>query len=136
MISNLDSEDSSLKTQQLEISFATSNEDKRLLIHKNYLFRCNKTTVSQKYWMCSERGCDGYIHTSVTDELLSISGDHNHSANPDQIEVKLLRDKMKERILAETTPITKIYDEEIVKANLSKEAIAILPTIVQYRMYH
>ncbi|CAF4091569.1 unnamed protein product, partial [Rotaria sordida] len=75
--------------------------------------------------MCSERGCGVYIHTSVTDELLSISGDHNHSANPDQIEVKLLRDKMKERILAETTSITKIYDEEIAKANLSKSATAI-----------
>ncbi|CAF3906972.1 unnamed protein product, partial [Rotaria sp. Silwood1] len=83
--------------------------------------------------MCSERECGVYIHTSVTDELLSISGDHNHSANPDQIEVKLLRDKMKERILAETMSITKIYDEEIVKANLSKAATAIIPTVVEYR---
>ncbi|CAF5086664.1 unnamed protein product, partial [Rotaria sp. Silwood1] len=111
----LDSEDGSLKTQQLEISFATSNK------------------ASKKYWMCSERECGVYIHTSVTDELLSISGDHNHSANPDQIEVKLLRDKMKERILAETMSITKIYDEEIVKANLSKAATAIIPTVVEYR---
>ncbi|CAF4668553.1 unnamed protein product, partial [Rotaria socialis] len=40
---------------------------------------------------------------------------------------------MKERILTETTPITKIYDEEIVKAKLSKAAAAILPTVIEYR---
>ncbi|CAF4990064.1 unnamed protein product, partial [Rotaria socialis] len=37
------------------------------------------------------------------------------------------------RILTETTPITKIYDEEIVKAKLSKAAAVILPTVIEYR---
>ncbi|CAF5140286.1 unnamed protein product, partial [Rotaria socialis] len=39
---------------------------------------------------------------------------------------------MKQRILTETTPITKIYDEEIVKAKLSKAAAVILPTVIEY----
>ena len=43
---------------------------------------------------------------------------------------------MKERILLETTSITKIYDEETAKANLSKCATAILATVIEYRMYH
>ncbi|CAF1038152.1 unnamed protein product [Rotaria sp. Silwood1] len=43
---------------------------------------------------------------------------------------------MKERILAETTSITKIYDEEIVKANVSKGATAIIPTIVDDQQLH
>ncbi|CAF1058659.1 unnamed protein product [Rotaria sordida] len=81
--------------------------------------------------MCTEHSCGVYIHTSLTKELICVSGNHNHPANPDQLEAKLLRDKMKERILAETTPITKIYDEEIVKANLSKGATAILPMRTQ-----
>ena len=42
---------------------------------------------------------------------------------------------MKERLLAETTSITKIYDEEVVKANLSKSATAIMPTVVEYSVY-
>ncbi|CAM4845439.1 unnamed protein product, partial [Rotaria magnacalcarata] len=71
--------------------------------------------------------------TPTTDELICINGNHNHSANPDQLETKLLRDKMKERILSEKTSITKIYDEEIAKANLSKGAAAILPTVIEYR---
>ncbi|CAF4447358.1 unnamed protein product [Rotaria magnacalcarata] len=40
---------------------------------------------------------------------------------------------MKERILVETTSITKIYDEEIVKANISKGATALIPTVVEFR---
>ncbi|CAM2727064.1 unnamed protein product [Rotaria socialis] len=60
------------------------------------------------------------------------NSNHNHSASPDQLEAKLLRDKMKKRILAETTPITKIYDEKIVKTKLSKVA-AILPAVIEYR---
>ena len=135
MISNITSENSSFNIQTLEISFATSNKGNPLIICDNYLFRCNKTTISKKYWICTEKDCCVYIHTNVNKELISVSGNHNHSANPDQLEAKILRDKMKERILAETTPITKIYDEEIVKAKLSKASAAILPTVIEYRMY-
>ncbi|CAF3570067.1 unnamed protein product [Rotaria sp. Silwood1] len=65
--------------------------------------------------------------------MICINGDHNHPFNPDQLEAKLLRDKMKERIISETTSITRIYDEEVAKANLSKGAVAVLPTVVEYR---
>ncbi|CAF1113910.1 unnamed protein product [Rotaria magnacalcarata] len=133
MISNSTPEKCSLNNLQCEITFSISNKGKRLLIFKNYVFRCNKTTKSKIYWMCGESECGVYIHTNTTDELICINGNHNHSANPDQLEAKLLRDKMKERILSETTSITKIYDEEIAKANLSKGAAAILPTVIEYR---
>ncbi|CAF4413605.1 unnamed protein product, partial [Rotaria magnacalcarata] len=83
--------------------------------------------------MCSESECGVYIHTNTTNELICINGNHNYSADPDQLETKLLRDKMKERILSETASITKIYDEEIAKANLSKGAAAILPIVIEYR---
>ncbi len=136
MASTPGSENSSSKTKQSEISFATSNKGKPLLIYEKYLFRCNKTTAGKKYWVCLEPECGVYIHTTVTDELIYINHDHGHSVNPDQMEAKVLRDKMKERILAETTSITKIYDEEIVKANLSKGATAIIPTVIEYSMYH
>ncbi len=48
MASTPDSENSSCKTKQSEISFATSNKGKPLLIYENYLFRCNKTTAKTK----------------------------------------------------------------------------------------
>ncbi|CAF3653882.1 unnamed protein product [Rotaria socialis] len=133
MISNDPSEDNSLINPRVEISFAVSNKGNPLIICDNYQFRCNKTTFSKKYWKCIERSCGTYIHTTLTNELLCMNGIHNHSSDPDQIEAKVLRDKMKERILSETTPITRIYDEEIAKAKLTKGAVAILPTITEYR---
>jgi hypothetical protein len=136
MTTKSDSENCSSETHQSAISFTKSNKGKPIIIHENHLFKCNKTTASKKYWLCVEKECGVYIHISVTNELICITGGHNHSVNPDQLATKLLRDKMKERILAETTSITKIYDEEIVKANLCKGATAIMPTIVEYRMRH
>ncbi|CAF4457792.1 unnamed protein product [Rotaria sp. Silwood2] len=40
---------------------------------------------------------------------------------------------MKQRILSETTSLTKIYDEEVKKASLSPEAAATLPTVIEFR---
>ena len=85
MISNITPDDSSFKTQQPAISFAISNKCKPLIVYDNYFFRCNKTTISKKYWICTENGCCVYIHTSVNNELICIRGNHNHSANPDQL---------------------------------------------------
>jgi hypothetical protein len=106
MITNSADENGSSKHQEFKISFATSNKGKPLLIHENHLFKCNKITSIKKYWLCMERECGVYIHTSITDEFLCITRGHNHLSNPDQLAAKLLRDKMKERILAETTSIT------------------------------
>lgn len=126
------SENSSMMHQQSNLLFATSNKGKTILIHNNYFFNLNKSTASKKYWICSTKACGVYIHTTINDEFLCIKGNHNHNANPDEVVVKLVRDKMKERILAETTSITKIYDEEIVKANISRGAAALIPTVVEY----
>ncbi|CAF4570128.1 unnamed protein product, partial [Rotaria sp. Silwood2] len=126
-------EDTLLKSEKVEISFVTSNKGNPLILCDNYLFRCNKTTARKKYWMCTEKGCSVYVHTTLNKELICLNGVHNHLSSPEQLEAKLLRDKMKERILTETISITKIYDEEIVKAKLSKAAAAILPTVIEYR---
>ncbi len=107
-----------------------------MIIYENYLFKLNRETESKKYWLCNKRGCGIHLHTSLNNEMICITGKHKYDANPDQITTKLLRDKMKERILDETTSITKIYDEEIARANLSKAAASIMPTILQYRTYH
>ncbi|CAF4422128.1 unnamed protein product [Rotaria magnacalcarata] len=133
MATNFDSENSSCKTQHSDISFSISNKGKQLLIYENYVFKCNKATANKKYWLCGEQECSVYIHTTVANEMICIKGDHNHPSNPDQLEAKLVRDKMKERIISETTSITKIYDEEVTKANLSKGAAVVLPTVVEYR---
>ena len=124
-----------LSTMHPTISFLTTNKGKPLLILDQYMFKCNKTTSWKKYWICCEVDCDIYVHTDLKDQFISISGDHDHVAQPDVLETKVLREKMKNRILSETTSITKIYDEELTKAQLSDEVAAEFPTIHEYRTY-
>jgi hypothetical protein len=118
-----------------KISFVTSNKGKPLLSFGHYLFKCNKSTDAKRYWVCIERQCGVFIHTNLNDEFLLASGDHNHVAGPDMLETRVLREKMKNRIINETTSITKIYDEEISKAYLSESTAALFPTVVEFRMY-
>ena len=135
MDASIDSSETSNESLRCGLEFTLSNKGKPQLIHKGYLFKCNKTTDKKKYWLCIESRCGVSLHTTLKDVFLVINGIHKHVENPDDLQVKILRSKMKERILLETTPITKIYDEEICKANLSHGAAAIIPTVVEFRMY-
>lgn len=121
-------------TVENSISFLTSNKGKPLLIYNEYVFKCNKTGSTKKYWICSETGCSVFLHTTLEDRFVSIKGEHDHMNHSDMLESKMLKQKMKDRILAETTSITKIYDEEISKAQLLDEDVAQFPTVVEYRM--
>ena len=118
-----------------KISFVTSNKGKPLLCFGHHLFKCNKTTETKRYWVCIERQCGVFIHTNLNDEFLLVSGDHNHVAGPDTSEMRALQEKMKNRIINETTSITKIYDEEIATACPAESTAATFPTVVEYRMY-
>ena len=106
-----------------------------MLLLNQFMFKCNKTTPVKKYWVCSEQGCGVSVHTTLNGELLLTTGDHEHFARPDILETKVLREKMKNRILNETTSITKIYDDEISNASLSDEGTALFPTVAEYREY-
>lgn len=135
MDTSTDSNETSNASSSPDLEFTLSNKGKPQLIYKGYVFKCNKTTDKKKYWVCTESGCGVSLHTTLKDVFLVTNGIHNHAENPDNLQVKILRGKMKERILLETTPISRIYDEEICKANLSHGAAAILPTVVEFRMY-
>ncbi|CAF4486644.1 unnamed protein product, partial [Rotaria magnacalcarata] len=52
----------------------------------------------------------------------------SHLPENEKIEVREVREKLKQRAINETTPIPRIYDEECAKAMLSTTAIAILPS--------
>lgn len=117
------------------ISFLTTNKGKPLLVLNQYTFKCNKIKITKKYWICTDSNCNVYVHTNLENEFFLVTGDHNHITDPNIFEIKSLKDKMKNRILSETTSITKIYDEEVTKASLTDEAVAALPTVIEYRMY-
>lgn len=54
--------------------------------------------------------------------------EHDHEPNHDLIQITRIRQKMKERVLNELTPVGVIYEEEIMKASLNDSVLATFPT--------
>ncbi|CAF2645167.1 unnamed protein product [Rotaria sp. Silwood2] len=84
-----------------KITFSESNKGKRILI------------------------CNGFMYQG---EVLAVrKGDHSsHLSSPEHIELLKFKSNVKQRIIAEATPISRIYDEELAKAQLSQTALSIV----------
>ncbi|CAF3192503.1 unnamed protein product [Rotaria socialis] len=119
---------SEIQAKSPSISFINSNKGKPLLIADDYTFKLNKTTTSTKYWICTINGCAAKVHTDLNNGLMKTVGNHSHLPEKEKLEVREVREKIKQRAINETTPIPRIYDEECAKAMLSNTAIAILPS--------
>ncbi|CAF3506908.1 unnamed protein product, partial [Rotaria sp. Silwood2] len=65
--------------------------------------------------------------TSLKDVVLKVTGDHNHLFHPENMQLKQFRTKVKERAMKETTPIIKIYEEEVISSQIPPETLAIMP---------
>ncbi len=62
---------------------------------------------------------------------------HGHPPNPESIQVKQTREKMKQRVITELTPIGKIYDEEMTKTDMISAAIATFPAVHEMcKLFH
>ncbi|CAF1532875.1 unnamed protein product [Adineta ricciae] len=111
------------------LSFITSNKNQPLLVMNNYVYKCNKISGQTKYWVCVVKGCGVYVHTTLNDKYSGGDTDaHTHAPNPEQIEMRKVRQKIKERAFNEVTSVGTIYDEEIAKATMTRSALAIFPT--------
>ncbi|CAF1349619.1 unnamed protein product [Rotaria sordida] len=115
-------------TDSTSISFTTSNRGKPLLIYSGYIFRLKKSTVKVKYWTCHSDGCVANVHTDKNDRFIKSNGQHHHIPEPEQIELRNLKRKAKERVKTETSSISKIYEEELARSNLSSTALTLAST--------
>ena len=113
--------------------FLVSNKGKPLLVLNDYVFKKNKETKTKKYWVCQTSGCGAYVHTSIQDVVLKITSEHNHLPHPENMALKSFRTKVKQRVMKETTPIIKIYEEEIVASQMSPQTLAIMPLARELR---
>ncbi|CAF1295134.1 unnamed protein product [Rotaria sordida] len=56
-------------------------------------------------------------------------GDHSsHLSSPEHIEILNFKANVKGRVTTEATPIARIFDEELAKAQLSQTALCIVPS--------
>lgn len=111
------------------MSFISSNKGKPMLLKEGFIYKINKQTSTKIYWICKTKNCGASIHTDLNCNFMQSNGTHNHLVEPEEIEIKRFREALKERVINETTPISKIYDEEMVKANLSPETLTNVPVI-------
>lgn len=110
------------------ITFIKSQKGKPMIVIDDYIFKFNRESKTTKHWICTYTGCSSKIHTSLDNQLISVIDNHNHPSEKEKIEIRRLREKMKERAVVETTPIPQIYEEEWARMMLSFAAIAITPS--------
>ncbi|CAF4589173.1 unnamed protein product, partial [Rotaria socialis] len=109
------------------ITFSQSNKGKRVLVCDGYVYHLNKSCSKVKYWRCENRLCAAVIHTDINDQFKVRKGDHSsHLSSPEHIEILSLKSNIKQRVVTEATPIGRIYDEEVAKAQLSQTALSIV----------
>jgi hypothetical protein len=115
------------------ISFLVSKKGNQQLILNGFIYKFNKQTASKTYWICKTKGCNAHVHTDPNNNFLNATGEHNHLVEPEELEIERFRKVLKDRVVNETAPISKIYDEEINKAHFSPEALASVPMIRDIR---
>ena len=93
------------------------------------IYQLNKSCPKVRYWRCENRLCSAVLHTDANDQFKALKGDHSsHLSSPEHIEILNFKANVKERVTTETTPIVRIYDEELAKAQLSQTVLCIDPS--------
>ncbi|CAF1243625.1 unnamed protein product [Rotaria sordida] len=96
-------------------------------VRDNYICYVSKTTTTVKYWKCEDRSCNVGVHTNIKDTFIKTVGNHSHLQSLEEIEVRTFKQNIKPRVINETTAITKIYNEELARQQMSQTAAAIIP---------
>lgn len=118
----------SVETTKPTISFIKSQKGKTMIVIDEYIFKFNRESKTTKHWICVFNGCPSKIHTTTDNQFIDLLDNYNHPSEKEKIEIRRFREKIKDRAIAETTPVPQIYEEECVKMMLSFAAIAIVPS--------
>ena len=98
-----------------------------MVIYEGYVYRLKKSTNKVKYWSGQSNGCAANVHTDVNDQFIKVNGQHGHLPAPERNELCELKNKVKERVVAETTSVPQIYEEELKRSNMSSVALVLAP---------
>jgi FLYWCH zinc finger domain len=111
------------------LEYSVTTKGKRVVLFNGYIYTLNQDRGKAKYWRCEDRTCAASVRTDGNDNYKAHTGTHNgHLPSPERIEILELKRKVKERVITETTPIARIYDQELAAANLSQTALALAPS--------
>jgi len=121
------------------IGKTTSNKRKSMLTINGYHFQMKNFNKAKtmKFWRCANRHCGVLMHTNLNDEFVRFSGsvvEHSHLPNPAQLEIRELREAMRQRAEKELLPLQEIVEQEVRKGLMTGEALAVLPNILNLGM--
>jgi hypothetical protein len=124
---------------KLTIAKTTSNKRKSILTVNGYYFQMKNYNKAKtiKFWRCANRSCGALLHTNLNDEFVRFSGsttDHSHLSNPASLEIRNLREQMRQRAEHELLPLQEIAEQEVRKGLLTGEALAVLLNILNLGM--
>lgn len=117
----------------------TSNKRKAMLTINGYQYQLKNFNKNKtiKFWRCSNRTCSALLHTNLNDEFIRFSGktaEHSHLPNPAELEIRNLKEAMRQRAENELVPLQEIAEQEVRKGLLTGEALAVLPNITNIGM--
>lgn len=120
---------------KITIIKTTTNKRKPMLTVNGYDFQMKSFNKAKtvKFWRCANRNCGVLLHTNLDDEFIRFSGnitDHSHLPNPAALEVRTLREKMRQRAERELLPLQEIAEHEVRNGLLTGDALAVLPNIL------
>lgn len=125
-----------MATSTIILKFSQTTKGRRVVLYDGYIYTLNQNRGKVKYWRCEDRTCSAFLHTDGNDNFKAHSGTHDgHLPSPERIELLELKRKVKERVIKETTAITRIYDQELAAARLSSTALALAPSARYVREY-
>lgn len=102
-----------------------------MLVYSGYVYRLKKSTIKVKYWVCQSETCAAKVHTNINDHFIKANGHHRHMPAPERIELRDMKNRVKERVQDETVSVPKIYEEELARSNLSSVALTLAPLTVE-----
>jgi hypothetical protein len=111
------------------------NKRKPMLVIDRFHFQLknldSKRTI--KFQRCTNRACDVLLYTTLDDEFSRYSdkpNDHCHLFNPAQSEIRNPRENMRERAKKECLSLQEIAEQDVQKALLTDEALAVLSRVI------
>jgi hypothetical protein len=118
-----------MATSLIVLEYSVTTKGKRVVLFNGYIYTLNQDRGKVKYWRCEDRTCAASVRTDENDSYKAHTGTHNgHLPSPERIEILEFKRKVKERVITETTPISRIYDQELAAASLSQTALALAPS--------
>ncbi|CAF0966860.1 unnamed protein product [Didymodactylos carnosus] len=120
----------------MSLQVIRSTKNKSLIIYESHLYRKFKQSNDILYWRCNVKGCKSYLHTDTNNVLIRATGSHiEHLANPEATEIRVISNKIKERVTKETTAIARIYEDENRGFHKSRlKTTPVLPTSIQFQI--